>query len=103
MSLMIFFWVLMSGWMYVLWVSAVPQTAIAPMRWGEDLAVVDVFECGCGEEFVGVFEALHDGLEFLDDVGDGAVVLEVVLHEDAKELGLICLFEGAAVDMDVKL
>lgn len=70
---------------------------------GEDLAVVDVFECGCGEEFVGVFEALHDGLEFLDDVGDGAVVLEVVLHEDAKELGLICLFEGAVVDMDVKL
>ena len=70
---------------------------------GEDLAVVDVFECGCGEEFVGVFEALHDGLEFFNDVGVGAVVLEVVLHEDAKELGLICLFEGAVVDMDVKL
>ena len=74
--------------------SAVPQMAFAPMRWGR---------LGCSEEFVGVFEALHDGLEFLDDVGDGAVVLEVVLHEDAKELGLICLFEGAVVDMDVKL
>lgn len=32
---------------------------------GEDLAVVDVFECGCGEEFVGVFEALHEGWSFL--------------------------------------
>ena len=43
----------------------------------------------------------YDGLEFFDDVDDGIVVFEVVLHVDAKEF--VCLFDGAVVDMDVKL
>ena len=41
--------------------------------------VVEVSECVCGEEFVGVFEFVDEGPEFLDDVGDGLVVFEVVL------------------------
>ena len=50
---------------------------------GEDLAVIDVFECGCVEEFVGIFEALHDWFEFL-------MMLVMVLRSFCMKM----LFEG---------
>lgn len=64
------------------------------------MSEVSVFEVACREDFVGVSEALHDGLKFLDDFGDCFVVFEVVLDDDAEEWSVLFLFEGSFLDLE---
>ena len=58
---------------------------------------VGVSEDVCREEFVCVSDALDDGLQLFDDVGDGLVMLEVVLYSDAKEWCVCVLYEGGCL------
>lgn len=62
------------------------------------MGVVDVSECVCWEEFVDVSEGLYHWLQFLDDVGDGLMVFEVVLYGYTKERCFCVLFECGCLD-----
>ena len=64
----------------------------AYIRWGR-LAVVEVEHLFCWEEFICVTEGLDCRLEFFDNVTDGAVVFEVVLHHNSEEFDFFLLVQ----------
>lgn len=68
---------------------------------GVDVGVVLVYHGLGAEQFVGKFEAVHDRLEFLDDVGDGEIIFSVLLDHDAKEFGFGFVFDVFAVDVEL--
>jgi hypothetical protein len=90
-------------WLHVgfLWFVSSPDGDVADEMW-VDVAVVELDHGFCWEQFVGVSEALDGWLQLFDDVGDGLVMFQVFLDDDAEQLCLFVLLEDCFVDADLE-
>jgi hypothetical protein len=67
----------------------------------EHVGVVELFHGIEREIFVGVSEAVHVWLELFDDGVDVVMVFEVVLHEEAEQLGFWVSLEDFGSDCEL--
>ena len=67
-----------------------------------DVGVVEFLHDVDVDELVGVSETLDEEVEFSDDVGDGAVVLEVFLDLESQQPCLVDLFEHHVADRSLR-
>ena len=101
MRRMIFFWS-SDEWLEVglAWIVASPDLDVVD-EVRVDVGVVEFLHDVDVDELVGVPEALDEEVEFSDDVGDGAVVLEVFLDLESQQPCLVDLFEHHVADGEV--
>ena len=66
-----------------------------------DVHIVELLHGFGAEEFVGVFEAVHCGLEFFYDIADGLCVFSVALDRHSEKLALLCMLDGRISNADL--